>query len=33
MTVCVKSKNKIARQAYQRYGFEDYEVILAKRLS
>ena len=32
MTVCVKSKNKIARQAYETYGFEDYEVILTKRL-
>ena len=32
MTVCVKSKNKTARQAYQRYGFEDYEVTLTKRL-
>ncbi len=28
MTVCVKSKNKTARQAYEKYGFEDYEVIL-----
>ncbi len=33
MTVCVKSKNKTARQAYQKYGFEDYEVILTKRPS
>ena len=32
MTVCVKSKNEAARQAYQRYGFEDYEVTLTKRL-
>jgi len=32
MTVCVKSKNQTARQAYQRYGFEDYEVTLTKRL-
>ncbi len=28
MTVCVKSKSKTARQAYEKYGFEDYEVIL-----
>ena len=33
MTVCVKSKNKTARQPYQKYGFEDYEVILTKRPS
>ena len=33
MTVCVKSKNKTAHQAYQKYGFEDYEAILTKRLS
>ena len=32
MTVCVKSKNKTARQAYEKYGFEGYEVILTKRL-
>lgn len=32
MTVCVKSKNRTARQAYETYGFEDYETILAKRL-
>ncbi len=32
MTVCVKSKNKTARQAYEKYGFEDYEVTLTKRL-
>ncbi len=33
MTVCVKSRNKTARQAYEAYGFDDYEVILTKRLS
>ena len=33
MTVCVKSKNKTPHQAYQKHGFEDYEVILTKRLS
>lgn len=32
MTVYIKSKNKTARQAYEKYGFEDYEVILTKRL-
>ena len=32
MTVYIKSKNKTARQAYENYGFEDYEVILTKRL-
>ena len=32
MTVCVKSKNKTARQAYEKYGFEGYEVTLTKRL-
>jgi ribosomal protein S18 acetylase RimI-like enzyme len=32
MSVCVKSRNTIAHQAYRSYGFGDYESILTKRL-
>jgi ribosomal protein S18 acetylase RimI-like enzyme len=33
LSVCVKSSNIAAREAYRAYGFEDYETILTKRLS
>ncbi|MGH6916683.1 MAG: GNAT family N-acetyltransferase [Geminicoccaceae bacterium] len=33
LSVCVKSRNTTAHQAYRAYGFEDYETILTKRLS
>ena len=33
MKVCAKSKNLAARKAYEKYGFENYEVILAKEIS
>lgn len=33
ISVCVKSRNITAREAYRKYGFEDYEAILAKRLA
>jgi ribosomal protein S18 acetylase RimI-like enzyme len=32
LSVCVKSRNTMAREAYRSYGFEDYETILTKRL-
>jgi ribosomal protein S18 acetylase RimI-like enzyme len=32
MSVCVKSRNTTAHEAYRAYGFEDYETILTKRL-
>jgi ribosomal protein S18 acetylase RimI-like enzyme len=32
LSVCVKSRNRAAHQAYRAYGFEDYETILTKRL-
>jgi ribosomal protein S18 acetylase RimI-like enzyme len=32
MSVCVKSRNTVAHQAYRSYGFGDYETILTKRL-
>jgi ribosomal protein S18 acetylase RimI-like enzyme len=33
LSVCVKSRNTAAHEAYRAYGFEDYETILTKRLS
>jgi ribosomal protein S18 acetylase RimI-like enzyme len=33
VSVCVKSRNRAAHEAYRAYGFEDYETILFKRLS
>jgi ribosomal protein S18 acetylase RimI-like enzyme len=33
VSVCVKSRNRAAHEAYRAYGFEDYETILTKRLS
>jgi ribosomal protein S18 acetylase RimI-like enzyme len=32
VSVCVKSRNTTAHEAYRAYGFEDYETILTKRL-
>ena len=32
LSVCVKSRNTTAHEAYRAYGFEDYETILTKRL-
>jgi ribosomal protein S18 acetylase RimI-like enzyme len=33
VSVCIKSRNTTAHEAYRAYGFEDYETILTKRLS
>jgi ribosomal protein S18 acetylase RimI-like enzyme len=33
LSVCVKSRNTAAHDAYRAYGFEDYETILTKRCS
>jgi ribosomal protein S18 acetylase RimI-like enzyme len=33
LSVCVKSRNTMAREAYRSHGFDDYETILTKRLS
>ena len=32
MSVCVKSRNRAAREAYLSYGFDEYETILTKRI-
>jgi ribosomal protein S18 acetylase RimI-like enzyme len=31
LSVCVKTRNTTAHEAYRAYGFEDYETILTKR--
>ena len=33
LSVCVKSRNTAAHEAYRAYGFEDYETTLTKRFS